>query len=352
MTVRKTTAGWLADLRPDGATGKRYRKTFETKREALEYEAWLVANVAQTPGWQPAKRDTRRLLELVDTWYSQHGCHLSSGEDTYSRLKNMTSTMGNPYADKVTGELFAEYRATRIASGVSASNMNREKSYLQAMFNELYRLGIWKGENPIEKVRAFKIAERELSFLSLDQIQLLLGQLEKSKNPHVHLISKVCLATGARWSEAESLRRPQVRNGLIQFAFTKSKKVRAVPIDGNLESELNEHYAHHSMNLEENRFFSTAYSAFIEGLERSKIILPLGQATHVIRHTFASHFILNGGNILTLQKILGHSSLAMTMRYAHLAPDHLNEARALNPLVAWRAAAMSCNRTQLDCLSS
>ncbi len=61
-------------------------------------------------------------------------------------------------------------------------------------------------------------------------------------------------------------------------------------------------------------------------------MLPKGQASHALRHTFASHFIQNGGNILTLQKILGHSSLAMTMRYAHLAPEHLAEAVKLNPI--------------------
>jgi integrase len=44
--------------------------------------------------------------------------------------------------------------------------------------------------------------------------------------------------------------------------------------------------------------------------------------------------MMNGGNILVLQRILGHSSLAMTMRYAYLAPDHLQEARKLNPLAA------------------
>lgn len=54
--------------------------------------------------------------------------------------------------------------------------------------------------------------------------------------------------------------------------------------------------------------------------------------THVLRHTFASHFMMGGGNILALQKILGHSSLTMTMRYAHLAPDHLQAAAELNPL--------------------
>ncbi len=41
---------------------------------------------------------------------------------------------------------------------------------------------------------------------------------------------------------------------------------------------------------------------------------------------------MNGGNILVLQKILGHSSLDVTMRYAHLAPEHLKEAITINPL--------------------
>tara|TARA_R110001599_G_scaffold288165_6_gene490979 strand:+ start:1864 stop:2007 length:144 start_codon:yes stop_codon:yes gene_type:complete len=41
---------------------------------------------------------------------------------------------------------------------------------------------------------------------------------------------------------------------------------------------------------------------------------------------------MNGGNIVTLQKILGHSSLAMTLRYAHLSPDHLADAIRFNPL--------------------
>jgi len=72
--------------------------------------------------------------------------------------------------------------------------------------------------------------------------------------------------------------------------------------------------------------------AFHKALERAKIDLPKGQATHVLRHTFASYFMQNSGNILTLQKILGHSNLTMTMRYAHMAPDHLEEAKKLNPL--------------------
>ena len=50
-------------------------------------------------------------------------------------------------------------------------------------------------------------------------------------------------------------------------------------------------------------------------------------------HTFASHFMMNGGNILVLQRSLGHANLTMTMCYAHLAPDRLQEVVKLNPLV-------------------
>ena len=62
------------------------------------------------------------------------------------------------------------------------------------------------------------------------------------------------------------------------------------------------------------------------------VTLPSGQASHVLRHTFASHFMMNGGNILVLRDILGHADISMTMRYAHFAPDHLSEAISHNPL--------------------
>lgn len=54
--------------------------------------------------------------------------------------------------------------------------------------------------------------------------------------------------------------------------------------------------------------------------------------THALRHTFASHFMMAGGNIIVLQRILGHSDIRVTMHYAHFAPDHLEDALTNNPL--------------------
>lgn len=140
--------------------------------------------------------------------------------------------------------VFSEYRAKRMAAGVSPATMNREHAYLRAVFNELRRLGQWAGENPLASVRQFKEPERELSFLTLEQISSLLKALER--NGDAYLVAKVCLATGTRWTEAEALMRPsQVRGGMVHLVGTetKSKKNRSVPISEGLEAELSE-YGH------------------------------------------------------------------------------------------------------------
>jgi site-specific recombinase XerD len=80
--------------------------------------------------------------------------------------------------------------------------------------------------------------------------------------------------------------------------------------------------------------YRSSRSAFAAALARTDLQLEPGQMTHVLRHTFASCFIMATNDILSLQKILGHSDLKMTMRYAHLAEGHLDKVIANNPLSA------------------
>ncbi len=167
--------------------------------------------------------------------------------------------------------------------------------------------------------------EKELSWLTSEQIEELLSTLDKIGNEHVSLITRVCLSTGARWGEAEGLTAKNIRNGQVDFTDTKSGKNRSIPINDSLFKQLEDHMKTHG------RFFDCIKS-FRKYLKTTSIKLPQGQSSHVLRHSFASHFMMNGGNILTLQKILGHSTIIMTMRYAHLAPEHLKDAKELNPL--------------------
>jgi len=67
-------------------------------------------------------------------------------------------------------------------------------------------------------------------------------------------------------------------------------------------------------------------------VQRTSIDFPEDQCIQVLRRTFASHFMMNGGNILVLKEILGHADIKMTMIYTHFAPEHLEDAVTKNPL--------------------
>jgi integrase len=330
MTLKKTERGWLVDIQPGGRGQKRIRKTLPTKAEALQFEAWAKTEVVQTGGWVKPKKNVTRLSELIELWQSHHGVQLRHTR-TYGTLLRICDALGNPIAEQLRSEHFAEYRSSRLAAGASRNTINREHAYLRAVFNELIRLGFWTADNPLARLRQFKIAERELSYLTAEEIRILLAALATRTDRDALLITKLCLASAARWNEAESLRISQLHSGMIHFTQTKTDKNRSVPIDDTLAEEVRMFHKQNNRDAT-GRIFKSAVGAFRMAVKESGIELLSGQLTHVLRHTFASHFMMNGGNILALQKVLGHSSLQTTMIYAHLSPDHLLEAKLLNPL--------------------
>lgn len=271
-----------------------------------------------------------KLADLIQRWYDMHGKTLTSGESRLSKLQAICERLGDPLAHEVDKNMFAVYRERRLAGEwlakgrktIKEATVNREQSYLHAVFSELKRLGEWEGNNPLDGIRQFKEGDQELSFLYPDEIKRLLAACDESENKSLGIIVRVCLATGARWGEAESMRQSQVLPGRVSFINTKSNKNRTVPISKRLQALLPK---------TRGSLFTTSYDAFKHALKRAGIELPTGQRTHVLRHTFASHFMMGGGNILVLQQILGHSTIMMTMRYAHFAPDHLEAALTLNP---------------------
>lgn len=331
MTVRKDKKGkWLFEKYLDG--GRRIRKTFGTKGEALAYENYIDEQAATKP-WIAEKQDRRRMSELVNIWYQSHGQTLKDGERVKKILEFICQSTNDPLVSDFTTRIFTDYRKKRMngelyrtdsVKTISLRTLNLELVYLRAMFNELARLGEWNQPNPIGNIKQFKTDESEMAFLSNEQIKLLLDECANSNISNLLLMVTIGLSTGARWSEIANLKLTQIQPYKITYTKTKGRRNRTVPITKELYNQIPK---------ENNKIFSgTHQNAFKRAIERTGIELPDGQLTHVLRHTFASHFMMNGGNILVLQKILGHTDIKTTMRYAHLAPDHLEEATALNPL--------------------
>lgn len=338
MAVKKLTSGeWLCDFRVDGRESRRVRKRFGTKGEAVAYEQYFRDEAANKP-WMSDKEDRRKLSELIMLWHNLHGQALVASKSRLAKLHIICNGLGDPVASQLTAKDWAHYRDRRLRGEIDNGyhkdpakwvakpiTVNREHHYLEAVFNELKRLGEWSLPNPLEGVRVFKEAEKEMSWLTLEQIPQLLKACEAYGKPNLTMIVKVCLATGARWGEAERLTRSQLSPYKLTFTKTKGKKNRTVPIQKWLYDELSQY---------QGKLFKPCYQEFKKMLLLTDIELTEGQKTHVLRHTFASHFMMNGGNILVLQKVLGHANIRETMKYAHFAPDHLEQAVDLNPLSA------------------
>lgn len=341
MAIKKLTSGeWLADFRVDGKDSRRIRKKFATKGEAVSYEQYY-RDEAQSKPWMGEKEDRRRLSEIIELWHNLHGQALVASKTRLAKLHIVCNGLGNPIAAQLTAKDWAHYRDRRLRGEIDNGfhkdpedwvvkpiTVNREQQYLMAVFNELKRLGEWTLPNPLEGIRVFAEAEKEMSWLTPPQIVQLFKACEQYGKDNLTTIVKVCLATGARWSEAERLSRWQLSPYKLTFTKTKGKKNRTVPIPKWLYDEL---------SSRQGPMFKPCYQEFKKMLALTDIVLTEGQKTHVLRHTFAAHFMMNGGNILVLQKILGHSNIRETMRYAHFAPDHLEEAAVLNPIAEPKA---------------
>ncbi|HEW9976038.1 phage integrase [Shewanella algae] len=319
MSILKIDGGYRVDVRPQGRNGKRYRKVFKTKAEAQQYERWVVST-RNSNGWIDKPRDNRSLTEMIESWYLRHGQYLKSGDRDFRRLKRIDRLLNYLKVYQFGRPQWLEYRHLLTAAGTSANTINRDQMLLSSVFTVAIKADDFHGENPLKGLTKMKVRAREMGFLSVEEIQTLLDNLQGDALK----VAKICIETGARWSEAANLKGSQLASGKVTFVDTKNGKNRTIPITAELFKEI--------YNGKSGQLFDVSYLEFRQVIQSLGFELPKWQAAHVLRHTYASHFVMNGGNILTLQKILGHSTIEQTMAYAHLAPDHLQDAITFRPM--------------------
>ncbi|ENM5785153.1 site-specific integrase [Vibrio metoecus] len=343
MSVRNLKDGskkpWLCECYPQGREGKRVRKRFATKGEATAYENFIMREVDDKP-WMGSKPDNRRLSELLETWWQVHGHTIKSGKVVYRKTALTIKELGDPIASTFTSKQYLAFRANRVShfnkenKSLSPTYQNFQLNLLSGMFSRLIKYKQWNLPNPLDDIEPIKVNQRALAYLDKADIQPFLQRLGGFESegryvsiPEIVLIAKICLATGARISEALSLERSQISEFKLTFVETKGKRIRSVPISENLYKEIM------LSSSSSAKIFSTTYGSAHRYIKKAlPDYVPEGQATHVLRHTFATHFMMNRGDILILQRILGHQKIEQTMAYAHFSPDHLIQAVQLNPL--------------------
>ncbi|WP_025243918.1 tyrosine-type recombinase/integrase [Candidatus Sodalis pierantonius] len=259
---------------------------------------------------------------LIKLWWKHKGQLLRNGPRLHRKLIALDQRMKNPTADKISPATFSDYRALRLEQGIKPKTINIEQEFLGNVFSTLISLGHYHCENPLAGMKKIKLVKKEMGFLHLNEIADLLSRLEGDNQR----VTKLYLATGAGWSESASMTADRVIHEKVTFIRTKNGNNLTVPISPEMAKEITKDRRHVL-------FPNANYQEVRRTIKDVAPHLPDGQGTHVLRHTFASHFMMNGGNILALQKILGHGQIEQTMVYAHFAPIYLNDAVKFNPLM-------------------
>ena len=250
----------------------------------------------------------------------------SSRRDEIS-VKHLVSFFGGGDLFGITPLGVEKYKQKRI-SEVSRNTVNRELAWLKHIFNKAQEWGKIK-ENPILSVRLFKVDDRRVRYLDKEGI----GRLIKSCRDCLRPIVVFALNTGMRKGEILSLKWTDIdlANRVISLVQTKNRMIREVPMNDTVIGIL--------IRLRENSKspyvfckkdgnpYKDIRGAFQSAVHKADI---KDFRFHDLRHTFASHLVMAGIDLRTVQELLGHKSFQMTLRYSHLSPDH--KRRAINTL--------------------
>lgn len=176
--------------------------------------------------------------------------------------------------------------------------------------------------NPARGISAVRIDKKAPVYLTPDEMRAL---IDTAIDPRDRLIVSMLYATGVRVSELVSVRKRDIdfdRNTINVFG--KGAKERVVLIPGTLNAQLEAYCAGlpddgrlFGLNI---RTVERDIKALAARAGIAKKVTP-----HKLRHSFATHMLQNGGNVVAIQKLLGHTSLNTTQIYTHYSVDDLKD---------------------------
>jgi len=262
----------------------------------------------------------KELAEHYHAWSERQRCFRTKK----GFIKQLLAAYANYPLRRFTTQLIEEYQSKSSTAGKSPATVNRHLTTLKHMFTKAVEWEMVE-EEILKKVRRVKLLQennRRLRYLSTQECQALVNASE----PHLKPIIVIALHTGMRKEEILSLewdRNVDLVHGFILLEMTKNGERREVPINATLRGALKGIVRRVDSPYvfvdREGRRFKDVRRSFHSALRKVGL---KDFRFHDLRHTFASQLVMAGVDITTVKELLGHKSLAMTLRYSHLAPAH------------------------------
>ena len=310
---------WIRYADPNGRI---VRESTGTSEKKLARDILAKKRVLVVEGRHLDKKKIPRttFFELCDQYWELWGKHRPM-KGLFHMIKIWKSKIGNLPVKEVSQQRIESFLNSHCEN-LTGATRNRHLTMLKAMFNKGSQWGLVI-ENPAVGIGRLREAGARTRFLDHEEIKRLLNSASEEFLP----ILITALHTGMRRGEILNLKWSEVDlgNNIITVQESKSGRQRVIPIDETLykvlyrlPSRFQKGYVFPSpVKLGKRRF---------DVLRQWRNVIRKADLENVrfhdLRHTFASHLVMNGVDIKTVQELLGHASLNMTMRYSHLAPDH------------------------------
>ena len=290
------------------------RKVYEKRKTEVRERRFFPEQIG--------KRDAL-LSEVID----DHLVRVKGKLRSYRDCARNAETWKRAFKDRTLRQIVpgdVERCVAKRLESVAPASVNRELAFLKRVFNVAIADGL-ADSNPVRSVKMFKENNQRVRFLAEEEETRLRAILNADQWP----IVAVAIHTGLRQSEQFNLRWETVdfANGVITIPRSKSGELRRVPMNDAVReflraqpSRLKGEYVFPSSTgetpLDARNFVRRV---FLPALERGEIE---GFRWHDLRHTFASRLVMAGVDLRTVQELMGHKTINMTLRYSHLSPKH------------------------------
>lgn len=342
MTVRlDRRKGWIVDFiypHPDGRKERiRKRSPVPTKAGALAYERELREAAGRPRVCTPT------FEEFSIEFMENHSKVNNKRSEQVSKRRILDNHLlpffGMQLLVDVRTLQIEKFKVQQINKWLSPKTINNHLAVLSRMLNCAFE---WERLPSPTRVKLLKAPKPEMRFLEFEEADRLLEGVEAGQERTMILIAlraglRVGELLGLHWDDVD-LRRGDlhVRHSYHRghLDSPKGNRSRVVPMTDKVQETLRQHrhrdiagpivfHNPDGSHLTDNQTKRYAIRAF----RRAHLDKP---GWHILRHTFASHLVMKGATLKAVQELLGHASIEMTMRYAHLSP--VSKKRAIHLL--------------------
>ena len=312
----------------------RLSETFRTRREAVRWAERTTEAIRQRRFQPESEAEQRTMGDLVERYMEEKSPLLARAKPQRRCLEWWADQLGtDTRLCQITPATIASARDRLAAGGLSGkdrlspSSVKRYLTVLGGAFATATKDWHWLEENPCTRVRRPSEPRGRVRFLDKDERHRLLAACEESRVEFLYPLVVMALCTGARRGELLNLKWQDVDldRGIAIVHHSKNGERRALAITGPAAEVLREWGRVRRLG-----------SVFLFPGRRGRATFPRDawQAAlktagiddfrfHDLRHTFASYLAMSGATLAELAEALGHKTLAMVKRYAHLTEGHI-----------------------------